>query len=283
MIAQTLMNQLENSNVLFNVREESLVTGSGLVIPNKKVLVNEHNEQPIGIVSNNYRTVLNEEIFSKFTKAIETSNINTDGAEIKVKFSKAGARTMVDFRFPNELIEVNGDVTALSITALNSFDGSTRYITKAGGLRMKCLNGQVLGKVAGAYSSFHNQSLDVDQGAKQIMEMLKTFQSSKEYWGKLMTRKVNPNQVLYIFGEFLGLDLTDEANLKKPTVNQLQTLWYSYSKELGNNVYAVYNCLTDYVTHRKYNDNAAAQSYLRGQSRIEQVMQYNPLFSEAEA
>lgn len=283
MIAQTLMNQLENNNVLFNVREDSLVTGSGLVIPNKKVLINELTEKPIGIVGQNYRTVSNEEIFSKFTQAIETSNINTDGAEISVKFSKGGARTLVDFRFPNESIEVNGDVTALSITALNSFDGSTRYITKAGGLRMKCLNGQVLGKVAGAYSSFHNQSLDVDEGAKQIMGMLQNFQSAKEYWGKLMTRKVNPNQVRHIFGEFLGLDLTDEANLKKPTVNQLETLWYAYSRELGANAYAVYNCLTDYVTHRKYNDNAAAQSYLRGQTKIEHVMDTNSMFADLEA
>lgn len=280
-IAANLMTQLENANVLFNVSEEDLVTGSGITLPNKKALVNAHSGQVMGIVSQNYRTVSNEEIFSSFTQAIEQSGINTDNAEVKVKFHNNGAKTMVDFVFPNELIEVRGDQTALSITALNSFDGSTRYVTKAGGLRLKCFNGQILGKIAGSYNSLHNPNLDVKKGAEQVMRMVQDFQNAQEYWNTLIDRGLEGAVIDEVIGQFLGVDMTEENVWRKPNVNLIYNTWNAYKKELGNNAFALYNVFTDYITHGKYKEGSEAHALLRNQAKLENLMANHSIFDVA--
>lgn len=277
-ISTQLMDQLDNANVLFNVSEQTLMTGNGLQIPNKKVLINEMNGSVLGIVGQNYRAVTNEEIFDEFTRSIEKSNINTEGASINVKFQNGGAKTLVDFVFPNEIMEVQGDKTALSIAALNSFDGSTRYLTKAGGLRMKCLNGQILGKIAGSYSSLHNNNLDVEEGAKKVMEMVQQFQDSAEYFQHLIDRKLEGKVIDRVIGKFLNVDMTDEANLNKPRVNEIHRILDNYQREMGNTAYALYNTFTDYITHSNYKEESAARSLLRNRSKLETLMNEDEAF-----
>jgi len=281
-IATNLMNQLDNANVLFNVSEELLTTSSGIVIPNKKALINTQSGKVMGIVSNQYRTVSNQEIFETFTKEIEQSDLNTDDVQVKVKFHKNGAKTLVDFIFPNETIEVNGDKTALSITALNSFDGSTRYVTKAGGFRMKCANGQVLGKVAGSYTSLHNPKLDVQKGAERVMKMVQEFQNAQEYWDTLLERNLDGEVVDAVIMQFLGLDPNaDEDIFRKPNVSKVYNLWSQYKKELGNNAFALYNVFTDFITHGKYKEGSEAHALLRNQSKLETLMATNDVFNTA--
>ena len=96
-IAHTLMQQLDSANVLFNVRTESLLSESGLRVPNKRVIINDQTNQPVSVVSDSYKIVTNEEIFDHFTKSIEQSGINTDDASVNVKQTPTGSRTMVDF------------------------------------------------------------------------------------------------------------------------------------------------------------------------------------------
>ena len=100
---------------------------------------------------------------------------------------------MVDFVFPNHYTAVTGDTsqTALQLCALNSFDGSLRYMVKAGGLRMKCLNGQVLGNIVGSYSSTHTSSLKVQDSADHVVRMITDFNKAREYWSSLMQRSVS--------------------------------------------------------------------------------------------
>ena len=251
-VYENFMSQLSDKGALFNVRSEKLQTASGLLIPNKKVIINERSNDPIGIVSEGYKVVKNEEIFDGFCKSIEKSNINTDGAQINVSFAKGGAKTLVDFIFPEESFSVDGDSskTALNIVALNSFDGSTRYITKAGGFRIKCMNGQVIGNIASAYSSTHTNKLDVDAGAQRVINMLQEFQGAKHYWGKMLQTPLTHVQAHKIIEEFIGkkVDFSERIPAMYDCVNRL---WLAYAKEFGQNTYALYNAMTDYVSHKE--------------------------------
>jgi hypothetical protein len=275
------MAQLQDKNALFNVREEAIQTASGIVIPGKKTLINERTGMPMSVVSTSYRTVSNEEIFNSFLRNVIDSGIDATDAEVNVKFANNGAKTMVDFRFPNETITTAGDTspTQLQIVALNSFDGSTRYVTKVGGFRIKCLNGQIIGKTVGAYSSTHNPSLDVEAGAAKVIAMLQNFRTAGEYWTGMMARRINNDTAMAVIGQFFNVDHNDQKAMSTKTVLTVVNKWDAYSNELGPNAYALYNALTDYVTHKTYKEDTAATGLIFNQGRLERVLESNEVFA----
>jgi hypothetical protein len=280
-IYNNLMAQLQDKNALFNVREEAIQTASGIVIPGKKTLINERTGMPMSVVSTSYRTVSNEEIFNSFLRNVIDSGIDATDAEVNVKFANNGAKTMVDFRFPNETITTAGDTspTQLQIVALNSFDGSTRYVTKVGGFRIKCLNGQIIGKTVGAYSSTHNPSLDVDAGAAKVIAMLQNFRTAGEYWTSMMARRINDDTAMAVIGQFFNVDHNDQKAMSTKTVLTVVNKWDAYSNELGPNAYALYNALTDYVTHKTYKEDTAATGLIFNQGRLERVLETSEVFA----
>lgn len=280
-IYNNLMAQLQDKNALFNVREEAIQTASGIVIPGKKSLINERTGMPMSVVSSTYRTVSNEEIFNSFLRNVIDSGIDATDAQVNVKFANNGAKTMVDFRFPNETISTFGDTskTELQIVALNSFDGSTRYVTKVGGFRIKCLNGQIIGKTVGAYSSTHNPSLDVEAGAAKVIAMLQNFRTAGEYWTSMMTRKIDDDTAMTVIGQFFNVDHNDQKAMATKTVQTVISKWDAYADELGRNAYALYNALTDYVTHKTYKENTAATGLIFNQSRLERVLETAEVFA----
>ena len=258
-IYQNLMGQLNDAGLLFNVSECNLYadyTGpdNGLKeVANKKALINNRTGDVMSVVSKAYRVVSNEEIFSSFCHSLENvKGLKTDGATVHVSQMPNGARAMVDFRFPEEQVQVKGDrsKTVLSITALNSFDGSTRYITKAGGLRMKCMNGQIVGSVLGSYSHGHTANLDLEAGEQRVVEMVQQFQNAKEYWGGMMQVEVSPAVARQVFLKFLRIR-NDDPEKYNARLELCLGLYNSYSKEFGANAYAVYNVLTHYISNNE--------------------------------
>ena len=259
-IYNNLMDQLTDAGALFNVSTDTLLTGNGTVVANKKAIINNNNGKVIGLVGQNYRVVPNEEIFDSFCRSVEASDIDSTDATVNVSFAKDGARTLVDFVFPNEHFKVNGDssTTALSITALNSFDGSTRYLTKAGGLRMKCLNGQLLGTVAGSYSSTHSPNLSVEEGAKQVVRMLQDFRKAQDYFGDMMSKRVGDEIAAGVILKYFDKEDIEQLD-KNKNARQVFQNWKIYKMEMGDNLYALYNALTDYVTHKQSKTGAAGR------------------------
>lgn len=275
-----ILDQLNDLGAFFNVREEALKTDSGLSVPGKKVLINETDNTPISVVSSRYKTVTNLEVFEAFDKALSTAlDIDTTGAYADVKFSHNGARTMVDIVLPAHEIAIDGDKNQLRITTLNSYDGSWRYMTKAGAVRMACMNGQVLGKFAAGYSSTHTPSLDVETSAEQIVKMLTQFESAKGYWETMLSRKTRVSDVKQVIAHFLNIEV-DASFDKRPQVKRLMELVKSYEKVMGKTVYSLYNALSDYVTHRDYKADTEAYSRMFQINRFEAVLDHHPVFAE---
>ena len=279
-----LMSQVDDQGLLFNVSEHSLFAEThdvsaygqeGLrLIGNKKALINTRTDEIMSVVSSSYKVVSNEEIFSNFCRAVVEAGVNIEGANAKVSQNATGSRALVEFSFPEEVIRVAGDDsdTALQICAINSFDGSLRYIVKGGALRMKCLNGQILGDILGEYSSTHTKQLDVPESAQHIMGMVQSFQHARVYWDEMLHKPVSDHQFDCVAAEFLnlkeepkGMQLNvllagrwekDPNARSNARYNHLVELWDKYRAEFGQNVYALYNALTDYVTHphKEYKD-----------------------------
>ena len=275
-----LMDQLQDNGALFNVRTEDVITGSGIAIPNKKAIINESTGGIIGVVGDKYKVVTNEEVFNAFLNTVVESGIDTDGATLDISFANNGGKTLVDFRFPNHEIDIDGDKSQLRISTLNSYDGSTRLKARAGALRLACLNGQLIGGQAG-YSSTHRASLDINEGARQIMAMLQNFENAKGMWTKMMARKVTLDEVMMVFADFSDGNNDDlELFGKRPQTQHLLNLWTTYSTEMGNTVWALYNVLTDFISHKAYKAETKATGRLYNEGKLERIIESNPLFLE---
>ena len=296
-VYNNLMEQIDNAGLLFNVKEVNLYAElndlalhgqeGARLIEGKKALVNCATDKVMSVVSRRYKVVTNEEIFNGFCKAIETSGIDAADATVNVRQTPTGSRAMVDFIFPNESIVVgdsnrsDDSSTALQFCALNSFDGSTRYITKAGGLRMKCLNGQILGSIVGAYSSTHTQNLDVEAGAARVVHMVQEFQQAKEYWTQMMRTPCGITEAERVFVQFLGMKDFDWQNRKNSRLERCLELWHEYANDLGRNAYAVYNVLTHYVSHQSKQYKNPVKTMISQRQRVEKALDKMPIFSSS--
>jgi hypothetical protein len=271
------MDQLASQELLFNVREEQITTMSGIAIPNKKAIINNDTGNVISTVGQGYKTVSNEEIFSSFCKSIESSGVDATGCDINVDQTDTGARAMVTFTFPEVSMKVNADSseTVLQLCALNSFDGSTRYVAKAGGLRMKCLNGQILGSIVSSYSSYHTKSLDVDSSAQSIINMVEDFNEARDYWGGMMQQLVSTDHARQVLAKFLYLDDYQDENNKR--LQMCMDLWRQYSSEMGGNAYALYNVMTDYVT----TNSKSAAGKMRERNHVAKLLDTEAAFHYA--
>jgi hypothetical protein len=275
------MDQLDDQGLLFNVTEDKLLTASGIEVPKKKAIIHQSGEV-ISVVGENYKVVSNEEIFSSFCRGIEESNIDAADAKVDVTQTDTGSKAMVTFTMPNVSFKVSDDEsdTVMQICTLNSFDGTTRFISKAGGLRAKCLNGQILGNVVSSYSRYHTKSLDVDAAAGGIINMIVDFQNAKEYWAAMMQQYVSGEHAAEVFKKFLYLENYDFTNLvNKPNkrFELCMSMWNAYSQEFGSNAYALYNVLTDYVSR----SDLSAAGEIRERNHVAKLLDTEAAFHEA--
>lgn len=277
----TLIDQVANLGALFNVRAEPLVTSTGIQVPGKRAIVNEKSNSVIGVVSDKYRVVTNAEVMEHLQAALKESKLDTSGLSALVKMSHGGARSMVDVVLPAHQIKIANDVSQLRISVLNSYDGRWKYQSRAGAIRIACLNGQILGSFVGSYSDYHTARLDPKAGAYQLVQMADAFQNAEGWWQQMLDRKVDNEQALRSIAIFLtGKSKIEdrESFVKLPTVRHLLEMFETYSTEMGANAYALYNALTDFVTHKKYKADTHAAALLTAQEQLREVINRQKIF-----
>lgn len=288
-VYDNLMQQIDDAGLLFNVTSHPMLARLGekgstgsfhtCPIPNKRALINASSGEVISVVSDRYKVVTNEQIFSSFCKSIENSGVDAEGARVNVSQTATGSRAMVDFVFPAHQLQVAGDdsSTALQMCALNSFDGSHRYVVKAGGLRMKCLNGQILGDIVGSYSSTHTASLDVQASADYIVQMITDFNTAGEYWSRMMQTPITWEMADDVIKMFLDLPEDFHPGEKhNARYEHCEALVGRYFQEMGSNVYALYNALTDYVSHPIRQSQNRTNKTLRERAKVQAILKKIP-------
>ena len=286
MSTETLYKQVEDQGALFNVRTEPMLTTSGVRIPNKVAIINEASNHAIGVVSEKYQVVTNEQVLTATLEALDVSTLDLADATATVRSSHGGARTMLDIILPAHEINLNGDVSQMRISALNSYDGRWQYQTRAGAIRMACLNGQIMGSFVGAYTEYHNAKLDVKTSSAKMVEMLDGFHGAKEWWGRLMSQKVTHEDVLNTVSTYVDRQPMAKIEgeelakfMKRRAVSVLVDKFETYAAEMGHTAYALYNALTDEVTHAKRNDDTAASSLKLAEDRLSETLKKLPLFA----
>ena len=235
------------------------------IINTHKAVVDEKGNI-ISVVGKGYNVIQNADIIPDYERAIYRSGLNTRGMERDIQQSHGGARTVVTYTFPAHRIEVKkDDPMDLKISVLNSYDGSWKFMSLVGALRLACLNGQVIGDFFSSFYGKHTMNLDTDVAVDRLETSLDVYLQNAEYWKQYPKISVTDLQAQNVF-----LNL---AGTSKVLNGVLEDIHVKYVDEMGGNLWALFNTLTDWSSHSKFKNirNQAATVITREQ-KIRKVL-----------
>ena len=249
-------------------------------IKSKKALVNANTGEFLSIVGNKYTNNFSHaEQFRTVENQIIRSDLDLTGLTREIDVSHGGARAYARYTFPAHEVDVGGTgAVALDILCRNSFDGSWPTIFEGGAKRWACLNKCVFGDVFAVSKQRHTKNINYDKGALQVMNCLNTFMSETDKWNEWRKTPVSDAQAFQIIAKISGnvhaiqnidnvrehrSDLygviqesiqTKKGNTRANSpLNTLWTLWkQDYKPILGDNLWALYNVLTDWSTKHQH-------------------------------
>lgn len=278
-----IIEQVSEQGGLFNVSESKIYTGDEREIVGKKAIINADTGAALSVVSSGYRVLTNAEVFESFDKSLNASGIDLDGATVETLFTHNRARTMVKVTVPSVRVKVDGDETQAQIVALNSYDGKWKYSVSAGGIRLACLNGQVIGTIISHYSHYHTKNIDIQAPAERMVSMMQQFTGSQEWFEKMLSTKVTDGIAQRWIARFIKGYVVNDTEILETIIagrigSKLYEIWGQYKTEMGGNAYALYNAFTDYITHKEYRRNAAAGER-KNQQKLERLITPRGIFA----
>ena len=235
------------------------------IITTHKAVVDEKGNI-ISVVGKGYNVIQNADIIPDYERAIYRSGLDTTGMERDIQQSHGGARTVVTYTFPAHRIEVKkDDPMDLKISVLNSYDGSWKFMSLVGALRLACLNGQVIGDFFSSFYGKHTMNLDTEVAVDRLETSLDVYLQNAEYWKQYPKISVTDLQAQNVF-----LNL---AGTSKVLNGVLEEIYSKYTDEMGSNLWALFNTLTDWSSHSKFKNirNQAATVITREQ-KIRKVL-----------
>ena len=235
-----------------------------------KGIVNELGDC-IAVVGMNYNLVQNKVIMPQFHEVIMASDLDKTGMTKEIQQSHYGAKTIVTYTFPAHQIEIApGDHVQLRIMVLNSYDGSWKFMSMVGAVRIACMNGQVVVDKFSSYNSKHTASLDTDVAVAKMETALEVYTKNAEIWKSYPKTTVTNLQATRIFKQVAGKSDRLEALLEET--------YLKYVDETGKNLWAVFNTLTDWSSHAKFKNeaNKVATIYNR-EAKVRKVL---PMLNE---
>ena len=221
----------------------------------------------IAVVGIGYTVVQNDGIFRQIEDAIYSSPIDTTGMVRKIKTSHLGARTVVTYTFPAHTVDINdrGDNVMLTIKVLNSYDGSWRLMTLVGAVREVCKNGMVIGEYFSEVLQKHTKNIDTDVTVQKLSHALEVFGQNAELWTSYPSTPVSDLQATNV--------LMSLAGGSKTLLELLQQTHVRYVDELGKNLWALFNTLTDWSSHAKFkNEKNKAATIINRESKVRKVL-----------
>jgi hypothetical protein len=108
---------------------------------------------------------------------------------------------------------------------------------------------------------------------------MQEFRGAAEYWAGMMQRPVTPSEAEQVIAKFLMVDHTEEGWKELPKAAKVLGLWAGYKSEMGANAYALYNVLTDYLSHRVVREGSASSTGLYNEGRLIKLLDNSPVFA----
>ena len=226
----------------------------------------ELNGTNIAVVGIGYTVVQNDGIYREIEEAIYNSALDTRGMTRKINTSHNGARTIVTYTFPAHTIEVaDGDNVMLTIRVLNSYDGSWRFMLFVGAVRVLCENGMIIGEWFSEQLCKHTKNIDTDVAVEKLDHALQVYTQNADLWVHYPSTAVSDLEATNV--------LTSLAGGSKTLLELLQQTHVEYVDELGKNLWALFNTLTEWSSHAKFkNEKNKASTVITREAKVRKVL-----------
>ena len=252
--APTSREALEAAGLNWQVIQKNLVTDSGIVVPGFKANLRENDQQVLGVVSDRYKVVQNEEAFA-FTDALLGEGVTYETAGSL----QNGRRTWILAKLPARYI-ISGDEVTPYLVFMNSHDGSGSIKVAMTPIRVVCQNTLNLALSTAKRSWSTNHTGDI----KGKMEDARyTLLYADQYMAelgkaidKLNQQKLSDRQVLEYIDSLFPIipNPSDQQIRNMQKMKEDMKVRYFDAPDLqhvGKNAYRFINAVSDFATHAK--------------------------------
>lgn len=232
-----------NENIFFPVTMVKLSSLTGLEDSGQQAVIRRDTKRILAVHGSAYKLTKNEDVYRAVDDSIlKIKELRTDGMKIIDRMSHEGGRTIRSYQFPDHSIQIGeNDRTELQIHALNSYDGSTNLRLFAGGFRVVCANGMVIGDEGANFATRHTGKFDAQAMSQRLTWSVDNFAHNKSNWVKWAKTACTDKQALEVISR-----ISDGA---EKLTSFLYSSWLNEKGNMGANVWSLFNSITYWSTH----------------------------------
>lgn len=243
---------LELARLNWKVRQEPIYTDNNLLIPGYKANVRDLDNKVLGVVTDRYKVVQNDEAFA-FTDGLLGEGVRYETAGSLLD----GRKVWILARMPREFI-INGEQISPYLVFSNTHDGSGAIKVAVTPIRVVCNNtlNLALSTARRSWSMIHTGDVRGKmEEAKQTLFMAEKYMSRLgSEFESLRKIKLTDRQVMDYIELLLPYEKEDNS-LHVRNINRLredmQRRYFDAPdlKDVGNNAYRFVNAVSDFATH----------------------------------
>lgn len=236
----------------WQVEQKEVYTSDGTLILGYKANVRDIDQSILGVVSDRYQVVQNEEAFAFTDELLE------DGVQYETAGSlQGGRRTFLLARLPQRFI-IAGDEISPYFVIMNSHDASCSIKAAMTPVRVVCQNTLNLAfrKAKRTWMTKHTSNI-----MERIEDARNTLQFAERYMGELgrgidelVKKRLTDKKAMEYMSEFFPITEDMTTAQKKNNLALLNDMKARYFdapdlQDLGKNAYRFINAVSDFATH----------------------------------
>ena len=265
-MSNRVQDVLNKSGLNWWVREETLTTQSGIIVPNKKALIRNDNDAILSVTNDSYCPYQNEQLVELLDKVSQQVGLPIH------KGGLFGGGEKVFIQLKSDDLKLGTDRIEGFITGINSFDGSTSLAFGPSNITISCMNTfyAAFRNITTKVRHTKNMVLRIDEICKGLETVLDEEKVLFDDIIKLSeTRMTEKNQdwvTRLLFDIERQVELTDLEALSTQKQNRLSKFYVDLNGELqekGDNLWGLFSGVTKYTTH-SYNKSDSTETKMFG-------------------
>jgi phage/plasmid-like protein (TIGR03299 family) len=247
-----IQDVLNETNLNWTVREESLTTQSGIIIPKQKAIVRDDTNEVLSIHGEGYYPYQNHQLIELLDKVSQQSGLPIH------RGGMFGNGEKVFIQLKSNDMKLGNDRIEGYITGINSFDGTTSLAFGPSNITISCQN-----TFFGAFRSMdtkvrHTKNMvmrveDICRGLERVIdEESKMFEEIKMLSETRMTKQNEDWVTRVLFNIEKEVDMNNEKQVSSVTRNKLTRFYVDLNgelKEKGDSMWGLFSGVTKYTTH----------------------------------
>jgi|688.fasta_scaffold06268_29 phage/plasmid-like protein (TIGR03299 family) len=246
---QDVLNQ---TGLNWTVREESLTTESGIIIPQQKAIIRDDTNTVLSVHGEGYYPYQNHQLIELLDKVSQQVGLPIH------KGGMFGDGKKVFIQLKSNDLKLGTDRVEGFITGVNSFDGSTSLAFGPSNITISCQNT--------FFAAFRNMDTKVRHTKNMVMrvdeicrglervieEEAVMFEDIKQMADTKMTKENQEWVSRVLFNIEREVNLNDEKSLSTVTRNKLSRFEIDLNGELkdkGDSLWGLFSGVTKYTTH----------------------------------